>query len=193
MGITHKEYFENIYEILFSPFDFFKRDNLTISIRQAAGTVLWVSLFTIIGQAIADKSIFNNMFFVLMLVFKLSCVLIAWTLTGIFLEYIAKIFSRECGLNTVLFYTSFALVPYIFFAPLDVIKKAGDFGYTVGAIAQMFLYLWIIVLYAYAIKKSYNISIARSFMMILLPFIGTFFAISWAIGFFIKMGYINSI
>ena len=193
MGITHKEYFENIYDILFTPFEFFKRNDLTVSLRQAAGTVLWVSLFTIIGSAIASGEIFNNLFISFLIICKIFIILVAWTFTGLFLEYIAKIFSRECGLNTVLFYTSFAMVPYIFFAPLDVLKKSGDAGYTIGTIAEMFLYFWIIILYVNAIKKSYNISIARSFMMILLPFIGTFFAISWAIGFFTKMVYINSI
>ncbi len=193
MGITHKEYFENIYEVIFNPLEFFKRNDLTVSIRQAAGTVIWVSIFTVLAQAIADKSIFNNIFLGFTLILKIGLILIAWTLTGLFFEYIAKIFSRECGLNTVLFNTSFAMVPYIFFAPLDVLKQSGDTGYTIGAILQMLIYFWIIVLYANAIKKSYDISIARAFMIILLPFIGTFFAISWAIGFCMKMGYINSI
>lgn len=193
MGITYKEYFENIYEVLFNPLDFFKRDDLTVSIRQAAGTVIWVSLFTIIGGTLSNGTIFNNIFATFYITGKIILILTAWALTGLFLEYIAKIFSKDCGLNKVLFFTSFAMVPYIFFAPLDVLKKSGDTGYTIGAIAEMFLYLWIIVLYANAIKKSYDISIARSFMMILLPFIGTFFAISWAIGFITKMVYINSI
>lgn len=193
MGITSKEYFENIYEVIFTPLDFFKRKDLTVSIRQAAGTIVWVSLFTILGKEIGSGEIFNNVYISFLLIFKIILILVAWALTGLFLEYIAKIFSRDCGLNNILFNTSFAMVPYIFFAPLDILKHSGDTGYTIGAIAEMFLYLWIIVLYALAIKKSYDISIARSFMMILLPFIGTFFAISWAIGFITKMVYINSI
>ena len=193
MGITHKEYFENIYDVIFNPIEFFERKDITVSIRQAVGTVIWVSIFNIIGNAIASGAIMNDIYTVFLLISKIILILIAWTLTGLFLEYIAKIFSKECGLNNILFNTSFAMIPYIFFAPLNVLKQSGELGYTIGVIAEMFLYIWIIILYTHAIKKSYNISIARSFMLILLPFIGTFFAISWAIGFITKMIYINSI
>ena len=193
MGITHKEYFENIYELIFTPFEFFKRDDIVISVRQAAATIAWVSLFTIIGKAIADKSIYNNFFFWSNLLFFVGFIILAWLITGLFFEYIAKIFGREAGLHKILFYTSFAAVPYIFFAPLDILKESGEVGYAIGVLSQMFLYFWIITLYAFALKKTYNISIARAFMMIILPFIGTIFSIGWAIGFYLKLGYINSI
>lgn len=191
MGITQKEYFENIYELIFTPFDFFKREDIVISVRQSAITVAWVSLFSIIGQAIADKSF--SLFFGASLIFQVGFIIIAWLLTGLFFEYIAKIYAKETGVPKILFYTSFAMIPYIFFAPLNVLKQSGEIGFTIGALLQMFIYCWIIFLYALAIKKTYDISIARAFMLIILPFIGTLFAIGWAIGFCVKLGYINSI
>ena len=192
MGITAKEYFENIYNALFSPLEFYNDDNMVVSTRQALGTVICVSVISLIGQGIADKSIFGT-FYPVLFVFTILGIILLWFLTGLFLEYIAKIFTDESRLNKILFNTSFSMLPYIFFAPLDILKKSGDSGYSIGVICEMLLYFWIIFLDVLAIKKTYNISIARAFMMMSLPFISVFFALTWAISFFVKMGYINSI
>ncbi|MBR6163028.1 hypothetical protein IKQ26_03935 [bacterium] len=192
MGITIKEYLENVFNLIFSPIKFFNGEEITVSTRQALGTVVLVSAFTVFGNGIADKSVFEP-FFPFTFFFIIIGIAILWFLTGLFIEFIAKIFSNENRLNKILFYTSFAMIPYIFFAPLDVLKKSGEMFYTVGVIAETLLYLWIIVLYAMAIKKAYQISIARAFMMLSLPFISVFFALTWAISFIAKMSYINSI
>lgn len=192
MGITVKDYFENIYNSLFSPFEFFDNDNTVVSIRQALGTVIGVSAFSLLGQGIANKSVFS-VAYPFTFVFTILGIILLWFLTGLFLEYLSKIFTQENRLHKILFYTSYAMIPYIFFAPLDILKKSGTTGYSIGVIIGMLLYFWIIFLYVLAIKKSYNISIARAFMILLLPFISTFFALTWAISFFVKMGYINSI
>ena len=44
MGITVNDFFENIYSVIFSPKAFFEREDITISIRLALVTVIFISL-----------------------------------------------------------------------------------------------------------------------------------------------------
>lgn len=192
MGITLDKYFENIYSVIFSPKAFFEREDLTISTRLAVTTVTLVAAISKISISIFDGSITNPLFN-LTLIYSIVSAIFLWFVTALFFEYTAKIFEKDGSLKKILFYTSFAPVPYIFFAPLNLLKSVGTFGYLFGAYAEFFLYLWIIFLYVLAIKSVYKITLARSFMLIFLPFIAGFFAINWMIGFFSKIWYIFSI
>ena len=192
MGITTDKYFENLYSVIFSPKAFFEREDLTISIRLAVTTVILITVLSKIATSIFDGSI-TNMWFVPSLIWSIICAIILWFITGLFFEYTAKIFEKDGNLSKLLFYTSFAPVPYIFFAPLNLLKSVGTFGYFLGAYCEFFLYLWIIFLYVLALKTVYKITLARSFMLIFLPFLATFFAFNWMVGFFTKIWYIFSI
>ena len=192
MGITTNNFFENIYSVIFSPKAFFERQDLQISIRLAIATILFVSSVTIILGAVLSGDILSILF-PFSFVFKLITALICWFLTALFFEYIAKIFDRGNKLNKILFLTAFAPVPYIFYAPLSLLKNTGDIGYVIGTIFEFFLYFWIIYLYALSLKSVYNLTNARAFMFILIPFISSFFAIYWGICFFQRMLYIFSV
>ena len=191
MGITINDFFENIYSAIFSPKDFFE-NNRQISIRVAIGTIaLSYSVYKISEYIAGDKIIDYS--FVFPFVFGFIKVVIFWFLTSLFFEYCAKIFSNENKLQLILFNTAYAQLPYIFFAPLNIVKQIGDLGYIFASITEFFLYLWVIILYAYSVSSAYKISFARSFMLILMPFIASFFAIYWTVCFFMKIGYIFSI
>ena len=192
MGITTDKYFENLYSVIFSPKAFFEREDLTISIRLAVTTVILITVLSKIATSIFDGSI-TNMWFVPSLIWSIICAIILWFITGLFFEYTAKIFEKDGNLSKLLFYTSFAPVPYIFFAPLNLLKSVGTFGYFLGAYCEFFLYLWIIFLYVLALKTVYKITLARSFMLIFLPFISTFFSLYWLGCFLFNIGYIFSI
>lgn len=192
MGITTENYFEYIYSVIFSPKTFFEDENIKMSVRLAAATVALVTVFTQTGVAVANNTIIEP-FFILSLLWKVCCTIICWVITGLFFEYIAKIFSENGGISKILFYSAFAMVPFIFFAPLDILKNIGSVGFVIGSTAEVILYFWVIYLYANAVKSSYKISLSRAFMLISVPFIGLFFAFSWTIGFFAKLWYIFSI
>ena len=191
MGITTNDFFENIYSVIFSPKAFFEREEMKISVRIGLATVIFVSLIYNLTKAVFDTSIISKAFFFL-LIWKIIFAVIAWFLTALLFEFIAKIFDRDGNINKLLFLTAFAPVPYIFFAPLNLLKHAGTFSYTVASLIEFLLYLWIIYLYALALKSTYNISNARAFMLILIPFISTFFAMFWLVCFFVKLCYIFS-
>ncbi len=192
MGITLDKYFENIYSVIFSPKAFFNREDMTISIRLAIATVTLITIISQVTMGVFDGSI-TNKFFAIKLI---SCIFVAifiWFITAIFFEYTAKIFGKDGQLTKLLFLTSFAPIPYIFFAPLNIIKSVNIAGYFFGAYCEFFLYLWIIFLYVLCLNATYKISIARSFMLMFLPFIASFFALYWIICFFKNICYIFSI
>lgn len=192
MGITTENYFEYIYSAIFSPKKFFSEENSSVSVRLSIGTIVVVSIISQTGIATANKTIFEELF-VLSLIWKIICTIFFWFLTGLFFEYTAKIFGKGGNLNRILFFSGFASIPYIFYAPLNLLKDTGVIGYYTASGTEFLLYMWIIFLYAYSIKASYNISMSRSFMLISLPFVGLIFAFCWTIGFFTKLWYIFSI
>lgn len=192
MGITVNDFFENIYSVIFSPKAFFEREDITISIRLALVTVVFIALINKITLGIFDGSILNLMFILSLLGSIISTVLL-WFLTALFFEYIARIF--DCGkkLEKILFLTAFVPIPYIFFAPLNLVKQIGEIGYILATIIEFVLYFWIIFLYALALRAAYNITISRAFMLIFLPFVASIFAINWMVCFVSKLWYIFSI
>lgn len=192
MGITANEFFENIYSVIFSPKAFYEKKDITISVRLALGTVIFILLLSKIAAAVFNGSILLLTFFTSLLFYIVAGV-IFWFLTALFFEYIAKIFSCDGNLSKVLFYTAFAPVPYIFFAPLNLIKQFNILGYILGSLVELILYFWIIFLYAYSVRAAYNISLSRSFMLIFLPIVSSVFTIYWLVCFFVKIGDIFSL
>lgn len=191
MGITADEFFENIYSVIFSPKAFYENKELKMSLRVALGTIIFVALINKFAQAILDGSVIKFTF-ISSLLWHVVFIVFVWFLTSLFFEYTAKIFSNGGNLSKILFYTAFAPVPYIFFAPLNLVKQAGNLGYIFGSLSEFAIFIWIVVLYAYSIRAVYNISLSRAFMLIFLPFVSAFFVIYWSICFIVKMGYIFS-
>ncbi len=193
MGITTDEFFENIYSVIFSPKAFFEKKDRTISIRLAAATVAFIAVINKLIASVFGTSTTNIFLLIFFLILQVAAMLVLWFLTALFFEYTAKIFDKSGNFHKVLFYTSFAPIPYIFFAPLNLLKQFSNSGYFIGSIAELILYFWIIFLYALSIRAAYDISISRSFMLIFLPFVSSFFAIYWLVCFFIKIEAIFSI
>ena len=147
MGITVNDFFENIYSVIFSPKAFFEREDITISVRLALVTVIFIALINKITLGIFDGSILNMMFILSLLGSIISTVFL-WFLTALFFEYIARIFDRGKKLEKILFLTAFVPIPYIFFAPLNLLKQIGEIGYIFATLIEFVLYFWISFLYA---------------------------------------------
>ncbi len=191
MGITTEEFFENIYSVIFSPKEFYDRQDLTKSTRLAVATIVCITIISKTAFEIFNNGI--NNWFIYSLIWSIIVQIFIWFLTGLFFEYIAKIFDRGGKLVDILFYTAFAPIPYIFFAPLNLIKNSGEIGYFLGVTLEVLLYFWIIFLYALSLRAAYNITLSRSFMLIFLPFIASFFALYQLVCFISKIWYIFSI
>ncbi len=192
MGITTNDFFENIYSVIFSPKAFFERNDIVASTRLGVITVIFIAAVNKLAGGIFDGSILN-IFFIFSFIWTILLTVAAWFFTALFFEYIAKIFDKGEKLREVLFFTAFAPIPYMFFAPLNLLKKTGEFGYIISSVIEVLLYFWIIGLYALSLSAVYKISISRAFMLIFLPFIASCFAIYWIVCFFSKIWYIFSL
>jgi hypothetical protein len=192
MGITTENFFENIYQVIFAPKEFFEKEEQTTSIRLALCTIIFITIFAQVSKAILNSEL-TNYFFIFSLIGSIIGAILIWFLSALFFEYIAKIFNQDGKMENLLCLFAYAQVPIIFFAPLNLIKNLGDVGYILATNIEVLLYLWIICLYAFALRATYKLTLSRSFMLIFLPFIASFFAITWLIGFIQKMWYIFSI
>lgn len=192
MGITADEFFEKIYRVIFTPKEFFEQKDMTVSVRLALSVIIMIALINKVSFGIFDGSIMR-ISFLFSLLWAIILTVSIWFFTSLFFEYIAKIFNRDGNLEKLLFFTAFAPMPYIFFAPLNLIKNIGEIGYVIATIVEVLLYFWIIFLYALAIRAAYNITISRAFMLIFIPFLSLFFAIYWLVCFISKIWYIFSI
>lgn len=192
MGITTENFFENIYQVIFEPKNFFEKEDRIISIRLALSTIIFITIFAQLSKAILNSEI-TNWFFIFSLIGSIIGTILIWFLSALFFEYIAKIFNNDGKIQQLLCLFAYAQVPIIFFAPLNIIKNIGNFGYILSTNIEVILYFWIIILYALALKNTYKLTYARAFMLIFLPFISSFFALYWLICFFSKIGYIFSI
>ena len=192
MGITTDKFFENIYSVIFSPKTFFYNDEKVISVRLALATLILTSLISMTASGIIDGNICQYSF-IFKLLSSLLGIIILWFTSSLFFEYVATIFAKGGKLRKILFYTAFATVPYVFYAPLNLLKLMGELGYILASYAELLLYFWIIFLLVLALSAAYKITKSRSFMLIFLPFVSIYFAVCWMISFIFKIGYIFSI
>lgn len=186
-------YFKNIYRFLFEPNEAFEELKNSPSISQALFTLTWVNIFLYSLSYAFTGNVLNILLYLFTLFFYILGILISWYILGLFFEYIAKIFDQSGKLKTLLYLSSFSVVPWILLAPLEILKDIGDIGYFLGVILELIVYFWTIFLYCKSLQAAYNLRFSRSLMLIFLPFIAMFFAFSWTIGFFTKLGYIFTV
>ncbi len=186
-----KNYIENLYKILFE-FDFDGvKDATTMPI--AVGTLTWTSLFLFLTKnAIHGKGLAELKFFFL-LIFFVSGTLLVWLFSAIFFELLAKIFSQSGKIRTLLTLTSYSLLPYIFFPCFELMKKFSDAGYFFGTKLQFLLFLWVIIIYAKALAKTYDLKKSSSILLVFIPLISYIFLAMWLIGTMFNVSYIYSV
>ncbi len=192
MGITTEDFFQNVYNVMFSPKNFFESENTNSSIRLAVCVIAAMTAINKFAFAVAGNSV-NGWTFLFSLIWGVIFSVLMWFIIALFFEYMAKIFDRGGHLAKLLYLSAFATIPTLFFAPLNLLKQMGELGYVLSVILGCLLYFWIVILYAYAVKNTYQITLARAFMLIFLPLISSILAIYQIVGFYHKMWYIFSI
>ncbi|MBQ2644376.1 YIP1 family protein [bacterium] len=186
-----QKYIENLYKILFeNNFDNVFEDTTVI---KAILTILWTSLFLFIS-----KFNFANGGSIIFLFITTSfgyifSIYFFWIVTGLFFEFVAKIFGKSGKIRKLLMLSSYCLLPYIFFAPLEIMKKFSDMGYFLGTKIEFLLFLWVIILYSKVLVKTYDLQKTSSYLLIFLPFVAFIFGFIWLIGSLFNLGYIYSV
>ncbi|MDD3237011.1 MAG: Yip1 family protein [Candidatus Gastranaerophilales bacterium] len=189
-----EEYFKNIYCVLCEPNKAFEELNkINMSSSQAAFTIIWVNIFLYSLKYIWSQHILVAFMYIVTLFFYLISVLIGWLMLGVFFEYIAKIFDKSGNLKKLLYLSSYAVLPWIFLAPLELLKRSSDIGYFLGVILELIIYFWTMFLYAKSLEITYNLKFTRAVMLIFLPTVVMLYSIFWTIGFITKLGYIFTV
>lgn len=182
--------FDKIYEIFFTPTAFFK------TVKEACDTKFSIVVFLLLNTFLYTLSYkfmltpwnlvwyFVSLFFVLV-----GGLLVLVILTGFF-EMVAYVFSQAGHFRKLFCMLVFCSLPWIFLAPLELLKGWGDVGYFLGVIFEIGLYIWTVFLVFKAVSITYNLSFSRGLVLIFLPIITSTFLVFWLIGFVLKIGYI---
>ena len=186
-----KEYFENLYKVLFE-FDF-SDISPERPIYEGLLTLIWTSLFLLLPNIQLSSGLKEDFLYLGKIGVYLTGILFVWVISAIFFDYIAKIFDKGGQKRQLLTYSSYTLLPYIFVAPFEMLKNSTHLGYFLGTKLEILLLVWVMVLYAKSLEKTYNLSKTSSIMLVFLPSIAIGFALIWVIGTCFNIRYIYTV
>lgn len=179
-----KNFLENIYGILFEPQITIKKIIETKPIWQAFSIIAILTLTsTIFSDFKGLLSLYDFLFFLGNLLVVLILSLIIWfTITGFF-EITARVFTDEYRFKPLLCLISFSLIPWIFTAPLSLLKINLPLAIT-ATLLSFGVWAWSIVLVFLSVKQVYNLSIKKTWLFFSVPILGTIVAANWTSQFF---------
>ena len=176
-------FLDNFYGVLFNPKETFERLKNEPSLAQSAVIVFIVSILA----PVLDSSI-NSVPDLLPLLFKVFNSafggFLSWLFFAAFLEIIAGIFRKGGKIKSFLCLSAFALLPWLFIAPVELFKTGGTLIKVIGILLGYLVWLWTTVLTAYAVMKTYEITPARLISFLLVPSFGFILSLCWIVGFF---------
>lgn len=186
-----QKYIEDLYKVLFENNFDDVFENTTV--LKAVGTILWSCLFLFVAKFNFHNGGNTSLLFMTSMFGYLFSIYFFWIISAVFFEFIAKIFGKAGNIRKLLMLSSYCLLPYIFFAPFEMMKKFSDAGYFLGTKFELLLFLWVIVLYAKALAKTYDLQNTSSVMLVFVPSVAFGFGIIWLIGTIFNLGYIYSV
>ncbi len=182
-----KEYFEKLYKVLFEIN--FSEITADEPIYKSLLTLILSSLFL----CIPNNELNANCLYITNIYTYVINTIIIWIFSAIFFDMVAKIFNRGGKIKELLNKTGYTLLPLMFIAPFNLVKTSSELGYFFGTKMEILLLVWVIVLYAKVIEKTYDLTKTSSYLLIFLPTIAIGFAIIWLIGTFTNIGYIYTV
>lgn len=185
------KYTEYLYKILFE-FDFEGVKEYT-TMPVSVLTLIWTSLFLFVAKTSFSSGFSADFKFIFSILLYIIGILLVWFFSAIFFEIIAKIFNKAGKIRTLLELSGYSLLPYIFIAPFELLKKSSDIGYFLGTKIELLLFLWVMCIYATILRKTYDLEKTSSYLLVFLPVISIFFIIMWLIGTGFNLSYIYSV
>lgn len=173
------DFLENIYGILFTPDEALDKLKEQKPMSQAIVIVIVVSLLDLLLK-FDTHSINANLIRIFPEIF---IGLVSWLIFVLFIELVVSIFKHEGQYKTLLVLTGYALIPWLFLAPIEILKSATLIGNFFAIIFGLIVWVWVITLMFKAVSKTYDISLNRVMLILLIPFIATVINFSWLYGF----------
>lgn len=184
-------YLSNLYKVLFElDFEGVKE---TTTILMAIGTLFWTSLFLYVVKSTNCGGFSGDLLYFSGLIFYVTGIFIVWFFSALFFEFVGKIYNKAGKLRMLLTLSSYSLLPYIFMAPFELMKKFSDTGYFLGTKFELLLFLWVILIYAHALCRTYDLDKTSSYMLVFLPVVTLIFSFIWLIGSIFNLGYIYTV
>jgi len=187
----NSNFLENFYGTLFTPDKTF--DEMKNSPNPVHGIFI-VVFVSILNLLLNFKPVSSGyLWLTLGIFYSAFSGIFSWLFFALFLELIAKIFKQSGKFHSFLMLSAFALLPWIFLAPVELLKTGSGFENFIAVIFGLAIWLWTTVLMFTAVIKTYNLSFSRTLAFFAVPFAGFVLAFNWIIGFFATLGNILDI
>lgn len=175
-------FLDNFYGILFNPDETFDKLKQDQPLLQAFFVVLAVSLLSpIVNYSYTGTNSIMWLGFGIMS--AMFSGVFSWLFVASFIDILASVFKLSGRIKEFLVLSGFALIPWVFIGSIELFKTGGVLGNIVGILLGFTIWIWVLFLEFKAAMKVYNLSPARVVVLIVIPFLGSFLAFSWFIGF----------
>lgn len=180
--------FETIYGILFHPVETFKNAYTEKPYKFPLCIVLFSALFlTILGEddlGIGFFSVYSA---------KIAGIAFYWIFFSFFVDLLARMFNIAGKYSKLLTLMSYSFMPWIFLAPLKLLKNFSAPTEVLSMILLLGVWFWTIALQMLAISETYSIPRKNAIIILFIPFIGTILYFMWVADFFIKLFQFSSL
>lgn len=172
-------FLQNIYGILFNPQKTITHLIETKPVSQAFVILVVLSLASaILGHKTGFDGVYDVMFFAANIIaIFLSSLIIWFTISGFF-EVTSKIFSDETHFKEILTLIGFCLLPWIFTAPLLLVKINLPLV-IISTLLEIAVWIWSIVLIFLSVKQTYKLTTKKTWLFFATPFLGAIVTINW--------------
>ncbi len=173
---------EIFYNILFHPVIAFREFSYDKPYKLPLLLVFLISIFLLLLNE--DSFSFATL---LVFFFQSFNLIVYWLFFAFFVDLIAKMFNLAGNYSKLLTLTSLAFIPWIFLAPLKLLKNASFYTSDLAVTLLLGVWIWTISLQVLAISETYNIPRKNAIIILLIPFLGCILYFVWAVDFFIKL------
>lgn len=179
---------EIFYGILFTPSETFKNFSYEKPYKLPVLLVMLAAVFLLL---------LGNDNFTLMTIFvwiaKTIGLITYWLFFAFFVDLMARMFNLSGNFAKLLTLTSLAFVPWIFLAPLKLLKNAHPALSEIAIVLLLGVWLWTVILQILAISETYDIPRKNAIIILLLPFFGWILYSIWMVDFFVKLFQFSSL
>ena len=179
---------EIFYGILFAPSETFKNFSYEKPYKLPVLLVMLASMFLLL---------LGNENFTLMTIFvwvgKTVGLATYWIFFAFFVDLMARMFNLDGNFSKLLTLTSLTFVPWIFIAPLKLLKNSHPALGEISIILLLGVWFWTVALQILAVSETYNIPRKNAIIILLLPFLGWILYFIWMIDFFVKLFQFSSL
>ena len=176
-----------VYGTLFSPIKTFDKiiNNSAPKVFESLCIVVIVSFIATLGFFDSDSLLYLGLFIIANIIFGV----ISWVLVALVINLLGWVFSKKFNINMLLTLTGFSILPWLLVPTISLFKTMGIVGIFLSVFLNILIWIWTIILFILAVSKGSNLSIAKTILLLITPFIGTVVTLTWISGFFSNIIY----